>query len=346
MNMDMDNINLNEFCGTGGCSSKLDPTLLHNILSHIPKKSDSDLLVGFDSSDDGAIYKLSEDICIINTLDFFTPLVEDPYVFGQIAAANALSDVYAMGGIPKVCMNIVASSSEDPKYLTALLKGGADKVLEADAVLCGGHSIKDTTTKYGLSVTGVVHPDDILRNNSCKVGDSIVLTKPLGTGIILSAALLNDCPKDILDECTTQMQTLNKYAFMISKNYKVNALTDVTGFGFLGHLNEMANSHYSILVHSKKVHTITDALKFAKEFYITGNGQKNRNHLKNDIVLEDLSFEMQELLYDPQTSGGLLISLPKEEAEKMVQEMQKNNVNAQIVAEVVDRREKNIYVER
>ncbi len=341
----MDNINLNEFCGTGGCSSKLDPTLLHNILSYIPKKSDSNLLVGFESADDGAIYKLSDDICIINTLDFFTPITEDPYTYGQIAAANALSDVYAMGGIPKVCMNIVATASEDPTYLTQLLKGGADKVMEADAVLCGGHSIKDTTTKYGLSVTGVVHPDKILRNNSCKVGDSIVLTKPLGTGIILSAALLNDCPAEILDECTTQMCTLNKYAFMISQNYNVNALTDVTGFGFLGHLNEMSNSNYSILVNSSNVHTITNALDFAKQFYITGNGQKNRNHLKDDIVLNDISFEMQELLYDPQTSGGLLISLPTAEAEKMVKEMQEDGVNAKIVASVIDRQDKNIYVE-
>lgn len=341
----MEDINLGEFCQAGGCSAKLDPALLHDVLSHIPKKSSENLLVGFDSSDDGAVYKLSDDIAIINTLDFFTPIVEDPYLFGKIAAANALSDVYAMGGEPKVCLNIVAISEESPAYLLELLKGGAEKVLEANATLCGGHSIKDTTTKYGLSVTGVVHPDKIMKNNNCKIGDSIVLTKPIGTGIIMSAKLLDDCPSDSYNECVNQMQTLNKYAFDIAKKYNTNAMTDVTGFGFLGHLNEMSDTSYSILVNSKNVPTINSALSLAKEFYITGNGQKNRNYLKDDVVLENLSFEVQEILFDPQTSGGLLISLPDKEAKEMVKEMNENNIKAKIVAKVVDRENKNIRVE-
>ncbi len=341
----MNNSNNEEFCTTGGCSSKLDPTFLHNILVNIPKISDDNLLVGFDSSDDGAVYKLTDDIAIINTLDFFTPIVNDPYIFGQIAAANALSDVYAMGGIPKVCMNIVAYSQDGPDYLTKMLKGGAEKVIEAGATLCGGHSIKDTTTKYGLSVTGVVHPDKIMQNNNCKIDDVIVLTKPLGTGVIMSANLLGDCPMDSYNECVAQMTTLNKDAFLISQKYKVNAMTDVTGFGFLGHLNEMITPSYSILVNSSNVQTISNALSLAKEFYITSNGQKNRNHLKNDVVLNDISFEMQEILFDPQTSGGLLISLPKEEATKMIEEMKTNSINATIVGTVVPRRDKNIIVE-
>ncbi len=341
----MDNINLNEFCSTGGCSSKLDPTFLHNILINIPKLNDDNLMVGFDSSDDGAVYKLSDEIAIINTLDFFTPIVEDPYTFGQIAAANALSDIYAMGGEPKVCLNIVAYSKDEPNYLLELLKGGADKVIEAGACLCGGHSIKDTTTKYGLSVTGIVHPDKVMQNNTCKVGDTIVLTKPLGTGIVMSANLLGDCKEDVFKECVTQMTTLNKYAFDIAKNYNINAMTDVTGFGFLGHLNEMVDTSYSILVNSQNVQIISDALNLAKEFYITANGQKNRNHLKNDIILNNISFEMQEVLFDPQTSGGLLFSLPKQEADKLVQELKDNNINAQIVGDVVNRLDKNIIVE-
>ncbi len=326
----MDNINLNEFCTTGGCSSKLDPTFLHNILINIPKLNDTNLLVGFDSSDDGAVYKLTDDTAIINTLDFFTPIVEDPYIFGQIAAANALSDVYAMGGIPKVCLNIVAYSKDEPDYLLNMLKGGADKVIESGACLCGGHSIKDTTTKYGLSVTGVVHPNNVMQNNTCKIGDSIILTKPLGTGIIMSANLIGDCDKEIFNQCVKQMTTLNKYAFEISTKYNVNAMTDVTGFGFLGHLNEMSKPSYSILVNSSNVQTISNALDLAKEFYITANGQKNRNHLKNDVLLKNISFEMQEVLFDPQTSGGLLISLPENEAEKMILDMHKNNIDAQI----------------
>ncbi len=341
----MDNINFDEFCTTGGCSSKLDPTMLHNVLSLIPKKNDDDLLVGFDSSDDGAVYKLSDEIAIINTLDFFTPMVNDPYVFGKIAAANALSDVYAMGGIPKVCLNIVAYSEDDPKYLTEMLRGGAEKVLEAGCVLCGGHSIKDTTTKYGLSVTGVVHPDKILKNNGCQIGDVIVLTKPIGTGIIMSASLLGDCDKESFTQCVDQMQTLNKDAFLISQKYSVNAMTDVTGFGFLGHLNEMCTPNYSILVNSTSVQTIKNSIELANEFYITSNGQKNRNHLKNDVLLKDISFGLQEVLFDPQTSGGLLISLPENEANEMVLEMKNNNINAEIVCKVVERLEKNIIVE-
>lgn len=340
----MDNINTTEFCTTGGCSSKLDPALLSNILSYIPKKSDENLLVGFESSDDGAVYKLSQDIAIINTLDFFTPIVNDPYIFGKIAATNALSDVYAMGGQPKVCLNIVAYSENEPTFLMEMLKGGAEKVLEAGATLCGGHSIKDTTTKYGLSVTGTVHPDKIYKNNSCNIGDSIVLTKPLGTGIIMSANLLGDCPSESFTECVEQMQTLNKYAFEIASQYDVCAMTDVTGFGFLGHLNEMCTTNYSILVNSGCVQIINDALYLAKEFYITSNGQKNRNYLKDDIQLNDISFEMQEVLFDPQTSGGLLISLPHNQAVEMVCKMQENNINAQIIANVVERLDKNIVV--
>ncbi len=340
----MDNINTNEFCTTGGCSSKLDPAFLHNILINIPKLNDESLLVGFDSSDDGAVYKLTDDIAIINTLDFFTPIVEDPYLFGQIAAANALSDVYAMGGVPKVCLNIVAYSKDEPTYLLELLRGGADKVIEAGASLCGGHSIKDTTTKYGLSVTGIVHPDKIMKNNNCQIGDSIILTKPVGTGIVMSANLLGDCNVQTYDECVRQMTTLNKYAFEISEKYSVNAMTDVTGFGFLGHLNEMVTSSYSILVNSQNVQTISEALNLAKEFYITANGQKNRNHLKNDVMLDNISFEMQEVLFDPQTSGGLLISLPHVEAQEMLAELLENNIDASIVGEVVERLDTNIIV--
>ncbi len=341
----MESTNFDEFCTTGGCSSKLDPALLSDILTHIPKKSDNNLLVGFDSSDDGAVYKLTDELAIINTLDFFTPIVDDPYIFGKIAAANALSDIYAMGGEPKVCLNIVAYSKNEPTYLIEMLKGGAEKVIEAGATLCGGHSIKDTTTKYGLSVTGVVHPDKIMKNNTCEIGDSIVLTKPLGTGIIMSANLLGDCPTESYAQCVEQMQTLNKYAFLISKKYNVHSMTDVTGFGFLGHLNEMVNISYSILVKSENVQTIKNSKELAKEFYITSNGQKNRNYLKDNVELNNLSFEMQEILFDPQTSGGLLLSLPKEDAEKMILEMQEENIEAFIVGEVIERADKNIIVE-
>lgn len=341
----MDQLNLDKFCQAGGCSSKLDPALLHNILSNIPKKDDPNLLIGFDSSDDGAVYKLSDDIAIISTLDFFTPITDDPYTFGKIAATNALSDIYAMGGEPKICLNIVAISEDSPSYILEMLKGGSEKALEASATICGGHSIKDNTTKYGLSVVGTVHPDKIIKNNSCKIGDSIILTKPIGTGIIMSAYLLDDCPKYSYEKCIHQMQTLNKYAFDIAKKYNINAMTDVTGFGFLGHLNEMSDISYSILVNSKNVQILENALELAKEFYITGNGQKNRNYLDGDIILNNITFEMQEILFDPQTSGGLLISLPSNEAEQLVKEMNDNQIDASIVAKVINRKNTNIIVE-
>ena len=204
---------------------------------------DKNLIVGFEKSDDAAVYKLTEDLAIIQTLDFFTPMTDDPYIFGQIAAANSLSDVYAMGGQPKTAMNIVCFPQKmDIKILGEILRGGAEKVMEAGAVLSGGHSIHDPEVKYGLSVTGIAHPDKILKNHGCENGDILICTKKLGTGIVTTASKVNLASKEAIDESVKQMTTLNKYAAEIIVNYPITACTDITGFGFLGHAYEMVKS--------------------------------------------------------------------------------------------------------
>ncbi|MGL5099450.1 MAG: selenide, water dikinase SelD, partial [Fusobacteriaceae bacterium] len=219
------------------------PEVLSEIISDLPRVEDKNLIVGYDKSDDAAVYKLSDDIAIIQTLDFFTPMVDDPYIFGQIAAANSLSDVYAMGGIPKTAMNIVCFPEKSHiSILKEILRGGAEKIQESGAVLSGGHSVHDPETKYGLSVTGIAHPDKILKNHGSKVGDVIIITKPLGTGIISTASKVGSASKEAVDKSIYYMTMLNKYSAEIITKYPVTACTDITGFGFLGHLYEMAKA--------------------------------------------------------------------------------------------------------
>ncbi len=333
-------------CG-GGCTAKLGPGMLKSVLDKIPNKFDENLLIGFDSSDDGAVYKLTEDIAIIQTLDFFTPIVEDPYTFGKIAAANALSDVYAMGGEVKVALNIVGFPEKmDADILGEILRGGAEKVHEAGGVVSGGHSINDPEPKYGLSVTGVVHPSKILPNNNCKIGDKLILTKPLGVGIITTAHRVGEASGEAYNKAIKSMETLNKYAADKMKKYKVNACTDVTGFGFLGHLNEMIKDEYSIKVNGNSIPYIEEAYDYAKEFLITAGGQRNRRHLKDKVLFKDIEFALEEILFDPQTSGGLLISLSSDEADDLLKELQELDLKSEIVGEVIEKQEFNIIIEK
>ncbi|MNM79881.1 Selenide, water dikinase [compost metagenome] len=333
-------------CG-GGCTAKLGPGMLKSVLDKIPNKFDENLLIGFDSSDDGAVYKLTDDIAIIQTLDFFTPIVEDPYTFGKIAAANALSDVYAMGGEVKVALNIVGFPEKmEADILGEILRGGAEKVHEAGGVVSGGHSINDPEPKYGLSVTGVVHPSKILPNNNCKIGDKLILTKPLGVGIITTAHRVGEASEEAYNKAIKSMETLNKYAADKMKKYKVNACTDVTGFGFLGHLNEMIKDEYSIKVNGNTIPYIKEAYDYAKEFLITAGGQRNRRHLKDKVLFKDIEFALEEILFDPQTSGGLLISLSSDEADDLLKELQELDLKSEIVGEVIEKQEFNIIIEK
>lgn len=272
-------------------------------------------------------------------------MINDPYLYGQIAATNALSDVYAMGGEVISALNIVAfPENMDMEILHQILKGGAEKVHEAGGVLAGGHSIHDATPKYGLSVTGVIHPDKILMNNSCKEGDSLIVTKPLGVSIINSAHMLKECSEETFKQCVKQMTTLNKYAAEIMKDYPVNSCTDITGFGFLGHLVEMLDKNYSAEIYSKNIPMLPEAHECANNFIITSGGQLNRNHLENKIEFEVNDFGLEEILYDPQTSGGLLISLPNEYAEEILEKLNKLEIKSAIVGKVISKKEKDVYV--
>ena len=329
----------------GGWNSKIGPGALSGLLDDLPKKKDENLIVGYESSDDAAVYKISEDKAIIQTLDFFTTMINDPYLYGQIAATNALSDVYAMGGKVITALNIVAFPEKmDMEILKQILKGGAEKVHEAGGVLAGGHSIHDSTPKYGLSVTGVVHPDKILVNNNCKEGDVLIVTKPLGVSIINSAHMIKECSEEAFATCVKQMTTLNKYAAEVMEEYPVNSCTDITGFGFLGHLVEMLDGKYSAEIFSENIPVLPEAYHCASEFIITAGGQLNRNYLKDKVEFKVNDFPMEEIMFDPQTSGGLLISLSEKYGEELLEKLNKLEIKSAIVGKVVKRQEKDVVI--
>ncbi len=338
------NTDLNMYCENGGCMAKLGPKFLQKVLDNLPQTNSENLLVGYESNDDASVFKVSNDIAIVQTLDFFTPLVDDPYIFGQIAATNALSDVYAMGGTVTSALNIVCfPETENPNILGEILRGGTEKVKEAGGVLTGGHSINDKDIKYGLSVNGVVHPNKIYKNNNTKVSDKIIMTKSLGTSIILTAKKVDLYNEEAYQKAIKQMTTLNKYTKDVLDNYEVNAVTDITGFGFLGHLLEMVNNN-TIVINSEKVLYIQEAYEYAKNFVYTSGGQRNRNYLGNKINFEVSDFPLEEILFDPQTSGGFLISVKAEIADKVLNDLLQNSVEASIVGEVVKKEDYSIIV--
>ena len=334
------------FCKGGGCTAKLGAGVLSRVLEKLPKgPADENLLIGYDSKDDAAVYRISDMAAIVQTLDFFPPMVDDPYLFGQIAATNALSDIFAMGGEVKTALNIVCFPEDmDLNILGEIMRGGSEKVIEAGGILAGGHSIADDSVKYGLSVTGVVHPDRIYPNNMGQTGDVLVLTKKLGVGIICTANRIGEASEEAMNEAVASMTTLNKTAAEIAKNYRVHACTDVTGFGFLGHLHEMMDGRYSCQIYASQVPVMQNVLEYADEFYLTAAAQKNRNHVEKHVRFEGISFAMEEVLFDPQTSGGLLIAVHPEDAAAMVKEMQRHGLPAAVVGEITEKSEYEIYV--
>lgn len=316
-------------------------------MSKLPKcKFDPNLLIGFDSADDAAVYKVSDDIGVIQTVDFFPPMVEDPYTFGKIAATNALSDVYAMGGEVKTAMNIVCfPQSWDINMLGEILRGGSEKVIEAGGVLVGGHSINDVDVKYGLSVMGTVHPDKIYANNGGHPGDKLIITKKLGVGIISTAHRVGEATKEAMDAAIESMTSLNKYAAECCKKYDIHGCTDITGFGFLGHLHEMVDGKLSCKVFADQLPVFPEALEYADEFLLTAVAQQNRNHAGRFIQFDkDISFAMQEVMFDPQSSGGLLIVLPADQAEDLLADIRALGVPSAIVGEMMEAGDKEIYV--
>lgn len=333
------------FCKSGGCTAKLGAGALRRVLEKLPKAQNPDLLVGFDSSDDGAVYRLNDRQAIVSTLDFFPPMVEDPYLFGQIAAANALSDIYAMGGEVLTALNIVCfPETLDMNILGRILQGGSDKVIEAGGALCGGHSIVDEDVKYGLSVTGVVDPQRIYRNNGCRAGDALILTKKLGVGIIMTAHRIHEASEEAVKKAADSMTFLNKYAAEILRDYDVHACTDVTGFGFLVHLYEMLDGRCSAVVNGGDVPRFEECEAYVQEFYITAAAQKNRNFVQSHVEFEKEDFVLEEILYDPQTSGGLLVSVSADKAQEIVVRMRERGIPAAVVGFVTEKQEKAIIV--
>lgn len=296
--------------------------------------------MGFETSDDAGVFRLREDLAIINTVDFFTPVVDDPYTYGQISAANSLSDVYAMGGEPKTAMNIVCfpQNGVDKEILRDILLGGADKAEEAGVVVVGGHSVADDEIKYGMAITGVIDPRRIRRNVGVENGDLLILTKPLGTGILTTALKKGHLLDEEYSAVVTAMSRLNAKAAEVMQHYSVHACTDVTGFSLMGHSCEMATgSNVTLRIHTSALPVLPGALRLALEGYITGGCKRNRTYLANKVfVHQQVEQSLNEIVFDPQTSGGLLIAVPEREAKELARNLLSEGVlEAAIIGEAV-----------
>ena len=303
---------------------------------------DPNLIVGMESGDDAGVYKLSDDLAIVQTIDFITPIVDDPYTFGQIAAANSLSDVYAMGGKPVTAMNVVCFpvGSQDISVLKDILHGGLDKMREAGVVLVGGHSVDDEELKYGLSVTGVVHPGRVIIRNGARLGDRLILTKPLGTGIMTTALKGGVVDDETLTPVVSSMTTLNKVASELMQEIGVSACTDITGFGLVGHARGMIDkSKLGLEIKADAVPIFRGVREFSEMGLVPGGTGRNMDFYRKMIDLDgDIDQQMLDILFDPQTSGGLLIAVPKAKAETLLKGLHRNRINdAAIIGEVVSK---------
>ncbi|NGQ96195.1 selenide, water dikinase SelD [Brevibacillus sp. SYP-B805] len=345
-------VKLTSLTTKGGCGCKISPDALSSVLKNLPPAQHHDprLLVGVETSDDAGVYQLTDEIALVQTVDFFTPIVDDPYWFGQIAAANALSDVFAMGGKPLTALNIVGFpiSKLDPAILTEILRGAADKVAEAGAVLVGGHSIDDPEPKFGLSVTGTVHPSRVLTNAGAKPGDVLILTKPIGVGIQTTAIKRDALSPEQTETVMRIMATLNKQAAACLEPFNVHACTDVTGFGLMGHTLEMAEgSRVGIRVHASQVPVLSGTRSLAEQGIVPGGSKSNFRWVQDRVRFPDGMDETDRLiLCDAVTSGGLLISLPADEAGQLLESLHQHGVTwARIIADVVAEHPGQIVVE-
>ncbi len=314
----------------------------------LPKFKDDNLIVGIETSDDAAVYKITDDIAMIQTVDFFTPVVDDPYTFGQIAAANSLSDVYAMGGEPKLALNIVGfPNCLDPSVLAEILNGGASKVIEAGATLAGGHSIEDDEPKYGLCVTGFVNPNKILKNYGANPGDVLILTKQIGSGIVNTAVKADMASKEIIDEAIVVMTSLNKKAKEVIENYNISSCTDITGFGLIGHSIEMAEgSNVSFEININKVPVISNVIEYAQMGLVPAGAYNNMSYFEGKVEYNNVDEAYVDLFFDPQTSGGLLFSVNENDAQSILKDMQSKGLDTKfaIIGKVIEKKEKFIYL--
>ncbi|MDR0382633.1 MAG: selenide, water dikinase SelD [Spirochaetaceae bacterium] len=326
-------------CTSGGCGAKIESEGLARLLAGLSADSGQNLLVGYDASDDAAVYRLDGEYSLVSTVDFFPPMIDDARTFGRIAAANALSDVWAMGGRPILALNLVCfPEAMDKKILADILAGGAEKITEAGAALGGGHSIYDREPKYGLAVTGIVETSKALRNNTPKTGHKLILTKPLGVGIVMAALRAGMADEDAVRRATASMERLNRYACEAMAGFDVSACTDVTGFGLLVHALEMAGDSAAVMLYPDALPFIPEAAGYANEYLLTAAGQRNRNRVEKLISVSRLPFAVQELMFDPQTSGGLLIAVSAREAEELARRItDAGDCSAAIIGEIVPR---------
>ena len=329
-------VRLTKLASCAGCGAKAGAGTLAQLLEGFRTHSDPRLLVGYDKSDDASVYQITENTAIVQTTDFFPPIVDDPFLYGQIAAANALSDVYAMGGEPKLALNIMAVPEGMPgEAVHEMLRGGYDKVYEAGALITGGHSILDPEPKYGLAVTGFVHPDRMLTNSGAKPGDVLLFTKPIGIGILTTAAKADMLTPELEKRMTDLMMTLNKAARDAMVKYRVHACTDVTGFGMLGHLSEMATgSDVEITLHVDEVDLISEAYEFAQMGLLPAGMYRNRSFAEKYVDAGQTELAKQDMLYDPQTSGGLLIAVDPADADALFAELKDSVPSAQRIGTV------------
>ena len=341
-------VKLTKLAQCAGCGAKVGAGTLAQLLEGLKVHRDPNLLVGFDKSDDASVYKVSDDLALVQTVDFFPPIADDPYLFGQIAATNALSDVYAMGGEPRLALNLMCVPEDMPRETVhAMLRGGYDKVYEAGCLITGGHSIFDKEPKYGLSVTGFVHPDHILTNSGAQPGDVLLLTKPLGIGVLTTANKAELASPEAMERAYGLMTTLNKAARDAMVRYRVHACTDVTGFGLMGHLLEMTQgsdveAHLSV----GDIDLIPEALELAKMGLLPEGMYRNRTFAEPWVEVGDTPLHCQDLLFDPQTAGGLLMAVHPGDAQALYRELEGAVPSAQRIGRVEEYRGgKRIFLE-
>lgn len=341
-------VKLTKLASCAGCGAKVGAGTLCNLLTGFQTHYDANLLVGYDKSDDASVYRVSDELAIVQTTDFFPPIVDDPFMYGQIAATNALSDIYAMGGEPKLALNIMCIPEKMNKAtVQEILRGGYAKAYEAGAIITGGHTIHGTEPIYGLAVTGFVKPENVWTNSGAQPGDVLLLTKPLGVGILTTAAKAGLVEQELLDKLYVQMSTLNKYAHDVLVNYSVHACTDVTGFALLGHSLEMAQgSGVTVHLKAQAVPYHEEAYEMADMGFIPAGAYRNRDFAEAGVrVVGEVARALQDIFYDPQTSGGLLCAVPAAEAEACLAELRAVAPSTRIIGYVTEKLDSAIYLE-
>ncbi len=341
-------VKLTKLAKCAGCGAKVGAGTLVHMLEGFRSHHDPRLIVGYDKSDDASVFVIDEHTALIQTTDFFPPIVDDPYLYGRIAATNALSDVYAMGGEPKLALNILClAENMDQDTVQEILRGGYDAAYDAGAIITGGHTIHGAEPIYGLAVSGFVHPEKVLTNSNAKPGDVLILTKPLGIGILTTSAKADMVEPEVMERIYRQMATLNKTARDIMVKYPVHSCTDVTGFALLGHSFEMAQgSGCTIHIQTERVPYHEEAYELASMGFIPAGAYRNREYAESSVkVCGDISRAMQDILYDPQTSGGLLMALSPEAAEECLAELKRSIPQAERIGYVTEKQDAWICLE-